>query len=194
MKVTNGYPLQWPQGYERSKRPQHSRFKATMGKATQTLILEINRLGGSAPIISSNIPLRNDGLPRATYKKLEDDGVAVYFTYKGSQMVLCCDKWDCVADNIQAVCKTIEALRGLDRWGVSDMLDRAFMGFKALPDSARTKHWWEVLDVACDSSSDEIHSAYRRLAKLCHPDTGGDPQQFRELNQAYEAAKKTFRP
>jgi len=36
------------------------------------------------------------------------------------------------------------------------------------------------------TSRDELGRIYRRLALVCHPDQGGDPERFIELNQAYE--------
>ena len=38
------------------------------------------------------------------------------------------------------------------------------------------------------NSEREIKSAYRKQAKLHHPDTGGDANKFREVQMAYETA------
>ena len=38
----------------------------------------------------------------------------------------------------------------------------------------------------------EITFAYMALAKVHHPDYGGDPEDFRIVNQAYRAMKKKF--
>lgn len=38
------------------------------------------------------------------------------------------------------------------------------------------------------NSEKEIKSAYRKQAKINHPDTGGDPNKFREIQMAYESA------
>jgi hypothetical protein len=42
-----------------------------------------------------------------------------------------------------------------------------------------------VLGLDVGATLEEIKSAYRRLAKQSHPDTGGDPSQFRKINEAY---------
>jgi hypothetical protein len=73
-------------------------------------------------------------LPYAKYKTPDDPGVAVYFELNGRSQVFACDKWDRVEDNLQAIRKTIEAIRGIERWGSSEMLNRIYKGFQALPE------------------------------------------------------------
>lgn len=154
------------------------------------MVAEIKRLGGKNPIISTNVPLRNDGLPYAKFKKPDDAGVAVYFEYEGEQVVFACDKWQTVEENMQAIRKTIEAIRGLERWGVSDMLKRAFTGFRALPENATVNGtaWWEVLGVSPDCTVASLKEAYRNKAKANHPDNGGQHTEFVKIQEAYDFA------
>jgi molecular chaperone DnaJ len=53
--------------------------------------------------------------------------------------------------------------------------------------------YYETLGVSRSAGDSEIKSAFRRLAKECHPDANsGDPsseQRFKEVNEAYEALK-----
>ena len=55
---------------------------------------------------------------------------------------------------------------------------------------ADKKDYYELLGVSKTASQDEIKSAYRKLAKLYHPDLHpNDPkcaQKFKEINEAYE--------
>lgn len=44
----------------------------------------------------------------------------------------------------------------------------------------------QVLGVGADATADEIKAAYRQLAKQHHPDAGGDPERFHQIQQAYE--------
>lgn len=45
---------------------------------------------------------------------------------------------------------------------------------------------YEVLGVERNATKKEIKAAYRKLSKSHHPDTGGDPQVFIQLQVAYE--------
>ena len=56
--------------------------------------------------------------------------------------------------------------------------------------AAETKrNYYEVLGVARNASQDEIRSAYRRMARECHPDVCKEADaeaRFKELNEAYQ--------
>jgi hypothetical protein len=186
--MIEAFPLTWPFSYPRCKSPQPGRFDTSFGQSRDAIVKEIKLLGGRDVVISTDIPLRNDGLPYANFSKPKDAGVAVYFTFQKEQVVFACDKWNRIEDNMQAVRKTIEAIRGLDRWGVSDMLKRAFTGFRALPEQTHTDTWFSVLDVAEDASISEIKEAYRKKAMQYHPDKGGDAKEFHKIKDAYEKA------
>lgn len=43
---------------------------------------------------------------------------------------------------------------------------------------------YQILGVDQNASPDDIKSAFRKLAKKYHPDLGGDPEKFKEINEA----------
>lgn len=51
---------------------------------------------------------------------------------------------------------------------------------------APSKDYYDLLGVKRDASADEIKKAFRKLARKHHPDTGGDEERFKEINEAYE--------
>jgi DnaJ-domain-containing protein 1 len=89
---------------------------------------------------------------------------------------------------MHAIALTIEALRGIARWGTGDMMEAAFRGFMALPGIGQTSgsNWWETLGVAINASRDQVKEAYRILAVKHHPDRGGDVEKWHRLQAAFE--------
>jgi len=189
------YPLYWPEGWPRtpSHRRQYGKFETTFAKARDHAANEVHLLGGRYVVISSNIPLRRDGLPYAGQAEPSDPGIAVYFEKAGKQMVFACDRYDKTWKNLRAIGKTIEAIRGIERWGASDMLERALSAFEALPPPG--KHWREILKLnGGKPTRDQVDAQYRLLARVCHPDIGGSDAAMAELNAARDAAMKEAIP
>jgi len=75
---------------------------------------------------------------------------------------------------------------------IEQIFSQFFLGFEATPDDTvllltdgRTD-WWEVLGVEADAGKQTIINAYRALAKIHHPDSGGNANDFKRLRTAYE--------
>jgi hypothetical protein len=189
--LIESYPLYWPDGWQRTPFAgrKNGRFKTTFAGARDSLLKELQRLGATQVVLSTSVPLRNDGLPMAKAREPEDPGVAVYFYYKKKEMCFACDRFDFVRDNIQAVKLTVEALRGIERWGASDMLDRAFTGFVAIGDGGFD--WRTILGFVERNhiTLADIERRFRELAKVHHPDIGGDTERFKQINLARDAAR-----
>src|SRR3972149_11833455 len=50
------------------------------------------------------------------------------------------------------------------------------------------RDYYEVLEVGREASAEDVRKAYRRLAKLYHPDVNKAPgaeERFKEINEAY---------
>ena len=188
---TQAHPLQWPEGQARTKFREPSRFKTTFAVARDELASELERLGAKLPVLSTNVEIRLDGLPYANRPEPADPAVAVYFQWRDRHMCFACDKWDRVKDNIQAVRKTIEALRGIERWGSGDMMAAAFSGFEALPSPNQIDHWRSILDCPNTNDLTIIKDSYRRLVSITHPDKGsGNNRQFQRVNEAWRQAQQ----
>lgn len=192
MSDATRYPLCWPPGRPRTSWRKASKFKvASFARVRDELLGQLKLMGVKDVILSANLKLRQDGLPLAGQAQPADPGVAVYFTYKGKEVCFACDRWNKIEDNMQAVRHTIDALRGIARWGTGDMVDAAFTGFQALA-AARVAHrpWHEVLGVAAHHPTNEVTDRYRQLAKDNHPDRGGDQDKAAEINGAWEEFKR----
>lgn len=184
--MPDAYPLAWPAGLPRTKRPGSSAFDTSQAVATNCLLREIRLLGGQYVVISSNQELRRDGLPYASRKEPDDRGVAIYFERKGKQQCFSCDRYNTVGDNIHAIGKTIQAFRGIDRWGASDVLDRTLTAFSALPPPSDpdSPQWASVLDIPVNASVEKIEAAFRKRAKTEHPDGGGSGERYNAIVEA----------
>jgi hypothetical protein len=193
--MIEAYPLAWPIGRKRTESwaREKARFDVSFARARDDITREVTLLAGRYPdpqiIISTNVPLRRDGIPLAGQRSPDDVGVAVYFIYKKQQRCFACDRWKKIEDNMRAIAKTIEALRGIARWGTGDMLEAAFTGFTALPAPNSKKHWRDVLGKDI-THIDQARFMYRSLASQYHPDKGGNSKQMAEINLAWEEAQR----
>ena len=101
---------------------------------------------------------------------MRDPGAAVYFKLESvpEGLVLACDRWLRVEDNIAAVAAHIRALRGIDRWGVGSVR-QAFAGYKRLTGGDAPTPWWEVLGIDHEATAAAVKKAYKELAKPTTP-------------------------
>ena len=214
MSERKSFPLSWPDGWKRTKFRTGAAFKKTrepryndqghplyqgttrlsVADAVKRVIRELERMGVKDDdcIISTNVPLRLDGMPRSDSEPI-DPGVAVYWQKKAQPSMRCMaiDRYTRVADNLAAVAATLDAMRAIERHGGAEILNRAFLGFAALPEKA-SQPWREVLGIAPETvpTHDIIQSRFRDLIKMHHPDvTGkGDSEDFQRIVQAKDAA------
>lgn len=190
--MIDAHPLAWPTGRKRTRRSERSRFdrRLTTGRARDELIEELRRLGAAQVVISTNMPLRRDGGFYASAREPDDPGVAVYFHYKGRQKCFSCDKWDSLRDNIWAIRKTIESIRGIERWGSGEMVEAAFAGFDALPAPGETEDPYSILGVNPDDTFKQIRKKYLARMKISHPDNGGMAGDAAKLSTAFTDIKR----
>lgn len=201
--MTQAYPLQWPTGWPRTSpaarkvasfnqkkdtgRAWRETVNVTIAAATDRLQRELDLMRAGYLTLSTNVELRLDGRPRSSGgAEPADPGVAVYFRLNGKDMVLACDRWHRVADNMVAIAKHIEALRGMDRWGVGTAA-QAFAGYEALP---APEQWWQVLGLSPAASMEEIDAAWRAKMRDAHPDRGGTDAAAARLNKARDDGRR----
>lgn len=189
--ITN--PLIWPEDEPRKTYRRYANFNVTLSQAVNHLAEEVRKMGGKDLIITTDLPATRTGHAfMASAKAPADPGVAIYFALDGEEHCLTCDESPSVRDNIRALGKTVEAFRGIERWGGRRLMKKAFAGFTALPASSSAvvlvRPWWEVLGVPEGAPAGVIASAYRRAVREAHPDAGGSQERFLAVQQAYEQA------
>ena len=52
---------------------------------------------------------------------------------------------------------------------------------------------YDCLGINKNASADEVHKAYKKLSLIHHPDKGGDPEKFKEINHAHDVLKDSER-
>ena len=211
MSERKSYPLSWPEGWKRTQHRNAAKFnksreqkyneqnqpiyagktRLSVADAVRRVLAELERMSikDDDIIISTNVPLRLDGLPRSDQEP-SDPGVAVYWQKKGQPAMRCMaiDRYTRVADNLAAVAATLDAMRAIERHGGAEILNRAFLGFAALPEKA-SQPWREVLGIEGSASAQLIEERFRALVQVHHPDKGGDRNKFEQIVQARDAAR-----
>lgn len=188
------HPLSWPPGRPRTPaadRKKGSYSLRTLLQAMGTLEAEIKRwqrLGRAERLIDWELTTNHVGRTRDP----EDPGAALWFTLGGktitagaSLMVLACDRFIELPQNVRALSLTMERLRHVDEVGAYSLV-AAVEGARALPPPERPLDWRAVLGLGQDTNLVAANAVYRALAK----DAGEGSPLLRELNAAIEAARK----
>lgn len=145
--------------------------------------------------------IRNDGWIRANARP-EHPGVILTFDSKHGPLSYPCDTFDDWQANVRGIAKALEALRMVDRYGVTKRGEQ-YRGWGQLPPAGGTTATMtarvaaEILvDVAGYEGEDEedvekvltdaesLQWFFRMAAKNAHPDVGGDTQKFQTVNEA----------
>jgi len=139
----------------------------------------------------------------ATSLKVERDmfkgDCNIIFDRDGKRYLFRCATFEDAHDNFRAAQLSIEYLyRAMESYGVvqdetamDKFFSTFFLGFEATPNDevlmiGTNNNWYEVLGIKQDSDKQAIINAYRSLAKIHHPDTGGNKETFQKLRKAYE--------
>jgi hypothetical protein len=113
----------------------------------------------------------------------------------GKMLSFPCDRYLTYTENIRAIALSLEALRAVDRFGVTRGHEQ-YSGFKQI-EAARDANQWTLEDAAqflgIKSGTDArailadgpvYRAAYRQCARLMHPDRGGNIHEWHALEQA----------
>lgn len=133
-----------------------------------------------------------------------DTGSAeIVFDRTGKRYVFRCKRWPHPTDNLRAAQRTITLLyQAMEEYGTtsstsavksqSDPFEQFFLSFAALPDDSvlmlgsGKRSWWKILGINETATKADIINAYRALARVHHPDVGGDAEMFKAVRKAYD--------
>lgn len=187
MAFTN--PLQWPVGQLRTQKRRKAPFGAKMSTIVNELDRTVHKLGITDIRITTNRRVRIDGqLSMANADNAADPAIAVYFKRKGQDVCIAFDKFNDIWGNLRAVGLYLEYMARLETYDMTEIADKAFTGFTALPVGTivTDEPWYIILGVESNATKEEIRDAYREKIKRHHPDVGGSVEQFKKIRDAYE--------
>lgn len=128
-------PLQWdrprtPVDQRRSRWP----FKAGWSDTLNLLQRELGYLDARNCVLEADFreyDLRQDGMPRANARQPDFPGVRIAFDSKHGPLVYATDTHDFWQHNVRAIALSLEALRSVDRYGVTKRAEQ-YTGWKAI--------------------------------------------------------------
>lgn len=190
---------------ERTRQPIRSRFGDDHAKTLELLGRELRHLGARNVVIladCTDADLRRDGTLRAG-ATLRSQGIVLCFEGKHGPVRMPCDRYDHWRCNLRAIAVSLEALRAVDRHGVTTSGEQ-YRGWSALPqaiampacefatveEAARflVRTAWGAEDnsswLAISRFRESLTACYRDAAKKAHPDQGGNNELMAMVNRA----------
>lgn len=163
MYVTFRPLVVWPHKPTANRR--RALFKTSYPRTLYLLEREIEALGGKDVTMGvglSETDIRLDGQPRANARAMGHPGVEITFHTPAGARSFSSDEFDDWQDNVRAIALSLEALRAVERYGVSK--GRQYAGFALLAAGPSQAELGERLVARYGS----IKEALRHT----HPDTG----------------------
>lgn len=162
----------WPHQETRSR--QRSAFATSYSRTLALLDREVRALGGRDIVMGVGLEpydIRQDGQPRANARSRVHPGVEVSFDSAHGRMTYATDQYLDWQDNVRAIALSLEALRAVERWGVSK--GRQYAGFAAL-----------TAGPSLEDLGRELVDRYGGVSaalRATHPDTGGPTASTRDF-------------
>lgn len=201
--LTGGPIREWPGELSRAR--QISPFRAGLTETVQLLGREISHLTGTRTQRESTevllaIPAsgwRLDGKPRAD-ARAEHPGVIFSIDSKFGHLSYPADRFTSWQDNLRAIALALEALRKVDRYGVTKRGEQ-YRGFLALEATAAPTGFADDLDAklflarvtGIPYADRPLRELVRIAQRKTHPDHGGDAVDFQRVSLAEATLRET---
>jgi hypothetical protein len=128
---------------------------------------EVDALDGDSILIGVGLTeydIRLDGAPRANARPIRHPGVEISFDSRYGRLAYATDVFLDWRDNVRAIAKALEALRAIDRWGVSKQ-GQQYAGFALLTAGPGKEDRGRQLV--------KKYGSVPEAMRATHPDTGG---------------------
>lgn len=174
---------------------KRSSFSASFDKTLDLLDRELNHLKARNVVLQIDAErheFRLDGMLRAGAKP-RGPAVAISFDSRFGHLTYPCDTYDDWVSNLRAIGLALEALRAVDRYGVSGK-GQQYTGWNKLPPPPEPTvfHFSNRHDaltflrtlVDVPHAADPLEPYIRAAEKKTHPDLGGDARKFKLVQAA----------
>lgn len=180
---------------------KRANFSAGYGRTLEQLDRELGYLDASLVVLQVAVDesqIRRDGKPRAS-ARYAHPGCILAFESRYGPLKYACDTFDRLEDNIRAITLGLEALRKVERYGITKRGEQ-YTGWKQIGSGRTTgeamtrEQAWRVLcDLAdrpeelpelASSGPPDFERLFRLASKLHHPDQGGDRTMFEAATEA----------
>lgn len=184
---------EWPGEPTPHGKRQKSQFSAPWSKTIDLLDRELGFLKATSVVIQADVSaneIRLDGMLYANSRP-RSPRVVLSFDSKHGPLSYPCDRYTDWQANVRAIALALEALRAVDRYGVTRRAEQ-YKGWEKLPAPATNGQaaikilaQFSGLPPADVQRSPE--AAYRAAVSKTHPDTGGLADDFKAVQEAWEA-------
>jgi hypothetical protein len=190
---------QWPG--ERTKWRKEATFRASYPQTLDLLEQELAKLHARAGTVVIQVEgmrledIRNDGWPRGSWNSSRP-GVIVSFESPKGSISMPCDKFNDWKDNLRAIAKSLEALRMVDRYGVTRGNEQ-YRGWAKLgaPKNGRMTREQAMLCIALAVGADPVvlrehwdtvgEAMIKRAKKVNHPDLAHDDEGRKSAHEIF---------
>jgi hypothetical protein len=198
----------WPGKHTEPSNRLSSPFKANYNNTLDLLEFELEKLHAKNVIIECQVAreqIRNDGWLKSN-SAVAGPAVILTFTRGKDSYRYPCDTFATMQANVRAIALALEALRKIDRYGVTSSGEQ-YMGFKQLPPGASppsekmtprqaAEFIGKLVPITADvilTSRTWSDAALREAQKLLHPDAGGSHDEFVRLQEAGDVLAEYFK-
>lgn len=202
---------QWPRQPTPAGKRKAATFRAGYVATLDLLERELSHLKARDIVFEADCDssdIRNDGRLRSS-AKLRGPGIVLSFESSQGPMRFPCDRFLEWGDNLRAIALTLEHLRAVDRYGVTQHAEQ-YKGWTALEDKRTVQMnpyeaavWMasKARDVLGDSQvvadhilriQDVFHPIRKKLAVALHPDRRGSDVEFKQLELCREVIERGF--
>lgn len=208
----SGYSVRWPHNIhvrpiqawpgEQTRGRASAPFRSSWQSTIELLTRELNALKAKTPVLQVAIAesdFRLDGYPRAQAYASHPGVILAFDTAHGS-LSFPCDRFDEWQDNVRAIALAMEALRKVDRYGITKRGEqytgwRAIGSAVAMPAAMDQDVAWSIIGSFGDRPIEEqranpsgLAAAVRKARGFAHPDRhDGDRTLWDQVEQAARA-------